>query len=530
MPKPPMTETLKMPPVSTWTALVLTAALLLFGLADPERFITVTHGVNDVFVLMASDSVVIVSTLLLLGCGLIVCSPLGNIRLGEGAPEFSTISWLAMLFAAGMGSGLLYWGVAEPIIHLSEPPPYSLAMQNVENARMAMVISYLHWAFHPWAIYAVGAMCIAYFSFCKGHALLPSAPFRAMLPKRFHISQGVGDMVDITCVISTLLGLAAALAAGTMQIASGMQWLGHAPVEGNMFPTYLAIILILVAAYLISAATAIDKGIKRLSEINFILSLLLLGLIAFHMPVPRMLSVLVQSVGDYLRFLPELSFSTLRSAEQPLWGKTWTANYFLSWISWVPFVGIFVARISRGRSLRGFVLGVILAPSLFTFIWFTALGSTAIDIQLSGVRDLAADVLADTGSGLFSFFSLMPSAPLLWELIIALGFIFLITSADSASYVLAMMAARGKENPSIRSKLFWGLAIAALTLIALFTETGVHSVRSLFSFAGISVFFILIAQAICLGIALLRHKMPGYSYKLFMSRNAVYWMRIGQNR
>lgn len=496
----------RIPPLPTLIALTLASVLLLFGVIDPQRFMAATRAANDAFVLLANDTVVIASTLILLACCLIVFSPLGNIRLGKDTPEFSTVSWLAMLFAAGMGSGLLYWGVAEPIIHLSAPPPYTFAMAESGNARMAMVISYLHWAFHPWGIYTAGAMCIAYFSFCKGLPLLPSAPFRSMLPNRFRIAQYAGDIVDIACVISTLLGLSAALAAGTMQIATGMKWLGHAPVTENMFPTYLTIVVILVVTYLLSASTALGRGIKRLSELNILLSLLLLALVMLHMPVTRMLGMLVQSIHDYIRFLPELSFGTLRSPDQPDWGRIWTANYFLSWISWVPFVGVFVARISRGRSLRGFVLGAILAPSLFTFLWFTVLGGAAMDVQLSGARDLAADVLADTSSGLFSFLSLLPAAPLLWEMIILLAFVFLVTSADSASYVLAMMAEQGKRNPSIKSKLFWGLAIAVLTLIALFTESGIHSVRSLFSFAGISIFFILMAQVVCLGISLSRHK------------------------
>lgn len=499
-----------LPSLLTRCAVVLAVTLLVFSILNPERFMDVTHAVNKAFMQWASEAVIMVSSLILLACGAVIFSPWGNIRLGtaESTPEFSTPAWLSMLFAAGMGSGLLYWGVAEPITHFTTPPPYAnVAMIEAGNARMAMVISYLHWSLHPWAIYASGALCIAYFSFCKGHPLLPSAPFRAILPRRFNLSHSAGDMVDVVCVISTLLGLAAALAVGTMQIASGTQWLGHMPDKGNLFPTYLVIVALLVITYSASASTAIGKGIKRLSEINMALTLLLAMLICCYQPVTSIFNTLIQAVGDYFRFLPELSFGTLHSPDSTQWSETWTANYFLSWLSWVPFVGIFVARISYGRTLREFMLGVILAPSLFTFLWFAILGSAALDAQLSGTRNLAADVMADTGSGLFSLLSLFPAAPFLWGLVIILVFIFLVTSADSASYVLAMMAGRGEKNPSTRSKLFWCLIIALLASAALFPENGIHSVRALFSFAGIAVFFILIAQILCLSIGLKRHKM-----------------------
>lgn len=498
------------PPLLTLFALALATALAVFGILDPERFMRLTLGMNKAFMHIGGDAVIVVSSLLLMACFALALSPLGRIRLGtaDSRPEFSTLSWLSMLFAAGMGAGLLYWGVAEPITHFASPPPYSTAMAEAGHARMAMVISYLHWALHPWGVYAAGALCIAYFSFCKGHSLLPSAPFRAVLPKRFRISQATGDLVDVACVMSMLLGLSASMAAGTMQIASGTKWLGNPATDGQMFPTYMAIVALLVAVYMTSASTSIHKGIKRLSEINMTLACLLALLICFDVSVTHVLATLVQSVADYLRFLPSLGFVPLDSPEQPEWSGIWTANYFLSWIAWVPFVGIFVARISKGRTLRQFILGVVLAPSLFTFVWFAILGSAALDVQQSGAYDLAADIAADSGAGLFALLSLFPAAEFLWALVIVLVFIFLVTSADSASYVLAMIAGRGEENPSVKSKLFWGLAIAALTSATLFSESGIHSVRAVFSFAGIAVFFILTAQMLCLAAGLLRHNKP----------------------
>lgn len=496
------------PPLLTLFALALATALSVFGILDPERFMNLTLGLNAAFMHIGSHAVVVCSSLLLLLCFGIAFSPLGNLRLGaaDSRPEFSTLSWISMLFAAGMGAGLLYWGVAEPITHFANPPPYGPAMQEAGNARMGMVISYLHWALHPWGIYAAGALCLAYFSFCKGQALLPSAPFRALLPRWFRLHERTSDAVDVACVISMLLGLSASMAAGTMQIASGTKWLGNTAQDGQMFPTYMAIVIPLVAVYLLSASTSIHKGIKRLSELNMSLACLLALLVCFDASVTHVLASLVQAVADYLRFLPSLSFLPLDSAEQPQWSEMWTANYFLSWIAWVPFVGIFVARISKGRTIRQFVLGVVLAPSLFTFVWFAILGTAALEAQQSGTLDLAAAIAADSAAGLFALLSLFPAPEFFWSLVIMLVFIFLVTSADSASYVLAMMAGRGEANPSVKAKLFWGLAIAALTSATLFSESGIHSVRAVFSFAGIAVFFILMAQMLCLLVALLQQQ------------------------
>lgn len=489
------------PPLTTLLALALASALSVFGIIYPDDFMALVGALNAQFMAAASGGVIIASSTMLLLCLVIAFSPLGSIRLGaaDEKPEFSGAAWVAMLFAAGMGAGLLYWGVAEPITHFAAPPPYTAAMQEAGNARMAMVISYLHWSLHPWGVYGAGALCIAYFSFCKGGKLLPSAAFRATSPR-------LGDLVDVACVLALLLGLSASMAAGTMQIASGTRWLGNTASKGQMFPTYMAIVIPLVGVYLLSASTSINKGIKRLSELNMTLAIALAIMVAFSLSFSSILGTLTQAVADYLRFLPTLSFTELRSVNQPRWSEVWTANYFLSWIAWVPFVGIFIARISRGRTIRQFVLGVIIAPSLFTFIWFAILGHAALDVQNSGTYDLAADIQADSGAGLFALLSQFAGAEYLYMLVITLVFIFLVTSADSASYVLAMMAARGEPNPSVKSKLFWGLAIAVLTSATLFSESGIHSVRAVFSFAGIAVFFILVGMVVQLCISLIRYK------------------------
>ncbi|MGB1540419.1 MAG: BCCT family transporter, partial [Rickettsiales bacterium] len=296
---------------------------------------------------------------------------------------------------------------------------------------------------------------------------------------------------------------AASLSAGTMQIASGTGWLGHEHYD--QFSTYFLLLVLLTLTYLLSASTGLHKGIKRLSELNMVLVILLALLVWATLSFTGVFATLWHGLTDYARFLPSLSFAPLESAEQPDWSAKWTANYFLSWIAWVPFVGIFVARISKGRTIREFLSGVVLVPSLFTFIWFAIFATASYDLQNTGVVDLAAAVKEDSGQALFALLSVFPGAEYLFMLVIALVFIFLVTSADSASFVLAMMAGQGIQNPSAFSKLFWGLTIAAMTGATLYSESGIHSVRAVFSFAGIAVFFILIGQMACLIWGLLGH-------------------------
>lgn len=503
--EPPLVEAAEKPPFLTVTALVLAALLATFAMAMPQAFMDFTNGANAAFMAVAANGVVVASSLLLLFCLLVAVSPLGRIRLGmdDEKPEFSTLAWLAMLFAAGMGSGLLFWGVAEPMLHLNAPPPVDGAMAETGGARIAIVISYLHWALHPWGIYASGALCIAYFSFCKGFAMLPSSPFRAALPGRHPISHALADIIDVVCVIALLLGLAAAIALGTTQIASGTAWLGN-PLEGGI-TSQLLIMLALVTVYLLSASTRLNKGIKILSQVNMVVVLMLAAALLFIGPAESIFSTLWRGTLDYLRFLPELSFTPPSNDAGRGWLGIWTANYFLAWIAWVPFVGIFIARISRGRTIREFITGVVGVPTLFTLAWFAILGGTALHVQESGQMDLAAAVQANPSQALFSMLSLFPASWLLSFTAVFLVFIFLVTSADSASYVLAVMARQGKSHPTRRAKLFWGMALALLTTGTLFSESGVHAMRALFSFAGIAVIFILLGQMLCLTWGLLGH-------------------------
>lgn len=495
---PPAEPTRTSLPIPTLSALVIATAMSICAIMFPQDFMAIITRINKQFMETVAEGVVMVSSLLLLACVAIAISPWGRIRLGlhDDKPEFSTPTWLAMLFAAGMGAGLLYWGVAEPMYHLQNQPFFPSA--DTPNApRMAMMISNLHWGLHPWGIYCAGALCIAFFSFTKGFSMQPSSPFRAALPKHHRLSRTAADIIDVICVISLLLGLTASLTIGSSQVASGTQWLGN-PIESTLVNNSLVLALIVIT-YLLSASTKLQQGIKRLSELNMILAFAMLIGLCLLAPIGPIWQTLWQSAADYFHYLPRLSFTAMEAPGNPDWVHTWTANYLLSWIAWVPFVGIFVARISRGRTIREFVLGVVAAPSLFTLVWFAALGGTALDTQATGAADLLA--LIDAGkssSALFAMLDTLPLANLLFALVVVLVFIFLVTSADSASYVLAMIAGGGNAHPSRNAKLFWGVALGLMVTGTLLSQSGVHAVRALFSFAGTAVFFILIGQMACL--------------------------------
>lgn len=504
----------RIPPVAL-ISLCLCLGLALGSLAYPVVFMNLAVDGSGWFKAAMGRWVVIASSLFALLCIGISLSPLGRIRLGrdDERPEFSTLAWWSMLFAAGMGAGLLYWGGAEPLSHLLKPPPLPTGMQADGIQRSAIVVSYLHWALHPWGIYTAGALCIAYFSFRKGHSMLSSSPLKATLPDH-RVSRVLQGAIDVFAVLSIAFGLAAALSQGVMQIEAGLKTIGASPT-GSRMTAYSLIVLVLATTYLLSSTTGLRKGIKWLSEINILVTILLALYVMAVGPFHQIMATLITGVEDYIRHLPELSFGLLEDAEgQTGWSETWTVTYFLSWIAWVPFVGVFIARISRGRTIREFVFAVLLIPSLFTFLWFAVFGGAAFYENTHGVAGLAQQASENVSDALFALFAAFPYERALSVAAIFLAFIFLVTSADSASYVLGMLTADGTRTPTISSRVFWGVVIALMTMGTLLSGKGVHSVRALFSLGAIPVLFIMILQMACLVWVLGRSRnTPGFAVR-----------------
>ncbi len=385
-------------------------------------------------------------------------SRFGKLRLGkdEDRPEFSTLSWMAMLFSAGMGAGLLFWSVAEPMTHFASPPTGEAS--TAAAAQQAMVIANFHWGLHAWAIYAMAALALAYFRFRHGTSFLPSAPIRWAFEGRWVAP--LAKSADLLAVLAVAFGVAGAMGLGIMQLQTGLSLL--IPVSGTSAWVSLGILAVLFASYMLSAATSLDKGIKWLSNINMLLAIVLLLFVLFAGPTAQLLRTFVTSVGDYATGVVSMALQLYPNQDLGGWQRSWTLTYLIWWIAWAPFVGVFVARISRGRTIREFVLGVLLAPTCFSMFWFAVFGGTAFEQERSGDGGIARLVLEDVTVALFAVFDQLPLSPLLTGLAVTLVFVFVVTSVDSATYVLSMMTSGGDMDPSRKLKLSWGTALALL--------------------------------------------------------------------
>ncbi|MFB9759568.1 glycine betaine uptake BCCT transporter [Ectobacillus funiculus] len=410
----------------------------------------------------------VISVSLFLGFAIyLMFSPYGSIRLGkqDEKPEYSYLSWFAMLFSAGMGIGLVFWGVSEPLMHFYTPPVGE--GPNVDSARLAMRYSFFHWGLHPWGLYAVVALCIAFFTFRKGKPSTISATVTSLFNK--DINGPLGRTVDVLAVFATVFGVATSLGLGAKQIAGGLSYI--LPNVSNTLSTQLVIILVVTVLYMLSAQTGLNKGIKYLSNANVLLALLLLAGLLFVGPTNFLMNYFTSTIGSYIQNLPTMSFSLSPLSDSGNeWIQGWTIFYWAWWIAWSPFVGTFIARISRGRTIREFVLGVLLVPTILGALWFSVFGGTAIHMDLFEGQNLMSQVEKyGTEVGLFAMFSEMGSVgPWLSVLAIVLISTFFITSADSATFVLGMLTSNGNLNPSGTIKLVWGIVQSLLACVLLY--------------------------------------------------------------
>ncbi len=407
------------------------------------------------FVLTSSAFVVFVIWLAL--------SRFGNITLGRDGeePEFRTISWIAMMFSAGMGIGLMFYGVSEPITHFVEPPPGTGAAGNPEATQNAMATTLFHWTLHPWAIYSVVGLAIAYGTFRKGRLQLISAAFEPLLGDRAH--GRAGKVIDMLAIFATLFGSAASLGLGALQIRSGLTIVSGWSPTGNAL--LVGIIAVLTAAFVLSAVSGVAKGIQYLSNINMVLAVALALFVFLVGPTVFILNLIPTSLGSYAQ---DLSMMAARSgAEGPEaneWLQTWTIFYWAWWLSWTPFVGMFIARISRGRTIRQFVTGVLLVPSLVSMVWFAIFGGAAIDLQKKGT-----DIAGSGGieSQLFTTLDAYPLATVSSIVVMLLVAIFFVSGADAASIVMGTLSERGTLHPSKPTVIFWGVATGSVAAVML---------------------------------------------------------------
>ncbi|UJF36232.1 glycine betaine uptake BCCT transporter [Paenibacillus hexagrammi] len=389
-------------------------------------------------------------------------SKYGRIKLGEDddEPEYSTLSWFAMLFSAGMGIGLVFWGVAEPLSHYLVPPE-GVPGSSIDSARIAMRYSFFHWGLHPWAVYSTVSLALAYFQFRKGKKGLISAVFSPILGD---LTEGViGKIIDTLAIIATAFGVATSLRLGAMQINGGLNHLLGISVGPTVQVIIIAVVTVL---FLLSATTGLDKGIRILSNTNLMVAVLLMLFVLVVGPTSFILDTLTVTVGSYLQNLVYMSLR-LTPFTQNTWVGTWTLFYWAWWIAWAPFVGTFIARVSKGRTIKEFVLGVLLVPSLFGFVWFSVFGGTGLHLELFEHVPVAAAAKQDVTSALFLTLDQLPLGVWVAAIATLLITIFFVTSADSATFVLGMLSTQGNPNPSNKVKIIWGILQSAIAVVLL---------------------------------------------------------------
>jgi len=397
----------------------------------------------------------------------LVFSRFGSIRLGKDSdrPEYSLISWFAMLFSAGMGIGLVFWGVSEPLTHFHTPP---IATNDpTEAGPLAMRYSFFHWGLHPWALYAVVALAIAYSTFRKGRPATIGDTVASLMKPRYEAA-GKGT-VEVLAIVATAFGVATSLGLGAQQISGGLNFLTSS--VPNTFTTQIIIIVVVSVLYMISAASGLDKGIVRLSNANIVLATLLMVGVMFLGPFSFIMDLFVQTTGAYLQNLPLMSFrASAFNPDEREWINGWTIFYWAWWISWSPFVGTFIARVSKGRTIREFVIGIMLVPTIFGLLWFSVFGGSAIWNELFQNVDLISTV-NDKGveTGMFALFETFGGLGTFLSIVaVFLITTFFITSADSATYVLGMLSSGGSLMPSLRIKLAWGVVQSSIAAVLLY--------------------------------------------------------------
>jgi glycine betaine transporter len=441
-----------------WGSALLIAGFVGWGLVAPTSLGSVMKSSLDWVIGNFGWSFVLLAFGMLALCVFLVVHPWGRTRLGpdDSRPTFGTFSWVSMMFAAGLGAGLLFYGVAEPVTHWSAPPHGLAEPQSEEAAKTALRYTYFHWGFNGWAMYAVMGGAMAYFSYRKGLPTLVSSTLSPLFGRDVS-TKPVGRLVDALAIVATLFGTATALGLNGLQLNSGLAYLFDVPKSNTVA---VVIIVVVTGLFLVSATSGVEKGINFLANLGAFATI---GLFVFFLVVGGstvlVISNGIESIGDYVIQVFPMSLKTGVGNEQ--WMAGWTIFYWAWWASWAPFVGMFVARISRGRTIREFVVGVVAAPTGFGFLWFAVVGGTGIDLQRSGKADILGSI-ATPELSLFTALDALPLPVVSSALCVVLIALFFISGADAASVVMATMASRGSLEPSRVVVVVLGVLMGAI--------------------------------------------------------------------
>nr|WP_314468678.1 BCCT family transporter [uncultured Novosphingobium sp.] len=463
---------------------MLSAALVAPGASDLVFKAAQSWAIDTFGWLYIAAVVGFLVVVLALGFG-----PAGRLKLGpeDAEPDFPYVSWLAMLFAAGMGIGLMYFAVAEPIQHYSAPPEAQPG--TIDAAREAMAITFHHYGVHAWAIYALVGLSLAYFTYRKGLPLTLRSGLYPILGKR--IRGPIGDAIDIFAVCGTVFGVSTSLGFGVSQMTAGLAYNYGLPDNTTM---KVGVIVLVMGAATLSVLSGADRGVRRLSELNLALAVLLMLFVLAEGPTLFLLRALVQNFGLYLDHFFERSFK-LYAYEPRAWMADWTLFYWAWWIAWSPFVGMFIARISRGRTIREFVIGVLFVPTAFTFLWMTVFGNSAIALDLGTAGgQIAHAVQENLSTALFKFLEYLPGSGFTSTLSIVLVAVFFITSADSGALVIDTLASGGEEDTPRWQRMYWCLLLGA-TATALLIAGGLGALQTATLLAALPFCFVMILLA-----------------------------------
>lgn len=453
----------KRSPVFIYSAIIV-AIVVLIGAIFPAQFGNVTNTIK----LWITDKLgwyyLILTTVIVFFCIFLIFSPIGKLKLGKpnDKPEFNSISWFAMLFSAGMGIGLVFYGAAEPMADFAAPP--SANPETKAAYTEALRSTFFHWGFHAWAIYGVVALALAYAQFRKGEPGLISRTLRPLLGDK--VEGPIGTVIDVLAVFATVVGVAVSLGMGALQINGGLNYLFGVP---NNVWVQAIIIVVVTILFIISAWSGISKGIQYLSNLNISLGLILMVIVLILGPTVLILNMMTSSVGNLLNsFLLNTFDTAAQNPQKREWMSQWTLYYWGWWLSWSPFVGIFIARVSKGRSIREFIGGVLLVPAIVSFVWFSVFG--VLGIETGKKHPELFKMSAETQ--LFGVFNHLPIGIVLSIIALILIASFFITSADSATFVLGMQTSYGSLEPSNVVKVTWGVAQSLIAFVLLFAGGG----------------------------------------------------------
>ena len=490
-------------PVVFWGSATVISAFVAWGLIGPTSLGTVMADVLGWIIRNFGWGFILIAFGALALSLFLVIHPWGGIRLGpdDSKPEFNTFSWVSMMFAAGLGAGLLFYGTAEPISHWSAPPHGLAEARSEEAASVALQYTYFHWGFNGWALYAIMGGALAYFTFRKGLPTLVSATFSPVLGEGAS-EKPLGRTVDALAIVATLFGTATSLGLNGLQLNSGLDYLAGLDKSNGVA---VVIIIIVTGLFVISATTGVERGIQFLANLGAGATILLfLFFLFFGGATVLVISHGIETIGNYVLQVFPMSLRT--GVENPEWMASWTIFYWAWWISWAPFVGMFVARISRGRSIREFVLGVVAAPTGFGFLWFAVVGGTGIELQTSGQADLVGSV-ATPELSLFVALDALPLPTITSAICIFLIALFFISGADAASIVMGTMATRGNLEPPKLVVVILGLLMGGIAC-AMLLVGGLSALQQAAVLGSVPFTFVIVGVAWCWLKALRAERVP----------------------